>query len=65
MNNTTILMYQVNGKEIKLSHACKTEQGIEPEEKFVIVGIIGDFKQLKLRNQYGHEIVINPNQIID
>lgn len=64
MTNSDLLFYQSCKKEIILSHQCKTEQGIEDDEHFIIIDIIGDFEQLKIQNQFKQTNIINPNQII-
>ena len=64
MSKSDILMHQSCKKEVNLSHQCKTENGIEPDEKFIIVDIIDNFEQLKIKNQYNQEFIINPNQLI-
>lgn len=63
MNRSDILFKQSCGKILKLSHQCKTENGIESDEEFKIKSIIGNYEQLLVINQYGREIKINPNQI--
>jgi len=64
MNNSDIMMYETCKKPIGLTHQCKTEQGIEPDEIFIITQILGNFEQLKIQNQYKQDYIINPNQII-
>lgn len=63
MNNSDILMAETCQTEVKLNHQCKTENGIENDEVFIIVEVLGYFEQLMVRNQYGREYKINPNQI--
>ena len=63
MNNQSILEAQSLKTVVKLSHICKTENGIENDEDFIITDIIGEFSQLKITNQYNQSIIINPNQL--
>lgn len=65
MNNSDLLFYQSCEKQIELSHQCKIENGIEDDEKFTIVDIIGDFERVEIKNQYNQKFTINPNQILD
>lgn len=50
---------------ITLTHQCKTELGIQPDEVFHIDTIIGAYSQVRIINQYGQRHIINPNQIAD
>lgn len=63
MNRSDILMHKSLGLTVELTHQCKTEQGIESDERFKITEIIDDFEQLVIENQYKQTITINPNQI--
>jgi len=63
MRITDILSMLSLKKPITLSHQCKTENGIEDDEIFIIEDIIGDYEQLKIVNQYNQKYIINPNQI--
>jgi hypothetical protein len=64
MTNSDILMHESLKLEITLSHQCKTENGIEEDEKYVIEEIIGNYEQLVIINQYGRKVTINPNQLL-
>jgi hypothetical protein len=64
MTNSDILMHESLGLEITLNHQCKTENGIENDEKYIIKEIIGNFEQLIIINQYKREVIINPNQLV-
>jgi len=65
LTNTDLMTLHVNKKEIKLSHQCKIENGIEDDEIFYIKYIIGGFEQLVVVNQFEQFYTINPNQIDD
>jgi len=64
MEFTEILYYQATKKPIELTTVCINEHGIEPDEIFTIKDVIGGFEQLRIVNQYGQELIINPNQIL-
>jgi hypothetical protein len=63
MTRTDLMYYQTNKKEVNLSHQCKTENGIEEDDRFTISDIIGDFEQVRVVNQYEQFYIINVNQI--
>lgn len=63
MDRSTILMCIACERVIALSHQCKTENGIEPDENFKITEVIGDFDLVKIKNQYNQEYTINPNNL--
>lgn len=65
MNKTDILYQYHNSKVVVLCHQCIVENGIEDDEEFTIVEIIGDFSQLKITNQYKQELIVNPNQLLE
>jgi hypothetical protein len=48
---------------VELSHQCKTENGIEDDEEFIIKSVTGKCEKVKIENQYGQCFVINPNQL--
>ena len=64
MNNQEICMAKSLKHEVKLSYQCKTENGIEADEKFIITKIIGNYEQVEVVNQYNQSYVINTNQLI-
>lgn len=63
MEHTDILLAQSCKLDIELSHQCKTENGIERDEEFKIVEVIGTCAQLVIENQYGQKVTVNPNQV--
>lgn len=63
MEKTDILYLDINQKVLQLNHNCKTENGIESDEIFIINKILGDFEQLEIINQYKQTAIINPNQL--
>jgi len=63
MTHTDILLAQSCKLNIELSHQCKTENGIEHDEEFKIIEILGAFEQLVIENQYGQKVTVNPNQV--
>lgn len=64
LTHSDLMMAQVCKTPIKLSHQCKTENGIENDEVFTIDEILGYFEQLVIVNQFEQFYTINPNQII-
>jgi len=63
MEPSDILSAIVLGTKVELTHQCKTEQGIDSDEEFVIVAFFGSYEQLCIKNQYEQGYIINPNQI--
>jgi hypothetical protein len=63
MNNSDILMYESCKMNVNLSYQCKAEYGIEEDEIFTIIKVIGNFEQIEVRNQYNQVFTINPNQL--
>lgn len=63
MTNSDILMFETCEIPVKLSHQCVTENGIFPDEEYTIKEVIGAFEQVRIANQYGQELIINPNQL--
>lgn len=67
MKNTDILYKQINKKPIYLNFQAQTEQGTEDKEQFLIVDIIGNFEQLKIRYFLYPSLkpfLVNPNQVL-
>lgn len=64
MTKSNILLNQTCKIPVKLTHNCINENGIESDEIFTILNVIGDFEQITIINQYNQEICINPNQLI-
>lgn len=63
MTNSDILMFETCEIPVKLSHLCVTENGIFSDEEYTIKEVIGAFEQVRIANQYGQELIINPNQL--
>ena len=63
MNNQEIPMAISLKTKVELSHQCKTENGIEDDESFIIKSVVGNYEKVKIENQYGQRFVINPNQL--
>jgi len=64
MSPNDILMSKALESIVYLTHQCKTENGIEDDDLFVITEIIGNFEQVKVKNQYDQTYIINSNQLI-
>jgi hypothetical protein len=64
MTRQDILMAESLKTEVMPTHQCRIENGIEHDEIFTIVEIIGYFEQVMIRNQHGREYKINPNQLV-
>lgn len=56
-------MFETCKIPVKLSHVCMTENGIFPDEEYTIKEVIGAFELVRIANQYGQELTINPNQL--
>lgn len=63
MTHSEILDHLHNKKVVKLTHQCKTENGIWDDERFTIEKVIGGFEQLVVVNQYNQKYTINPKQL--
>jgi hypothetical protein len=63
MTHSDILYCRATNTKVKLTHQCKTENGITDDETFTIQKVIGDFDQVQVVNQYKMLFTINPNQI--
>ena len=63
LDNKKISEFFTLKKEVFPDHQCKTENGIESDEKFIIVDIIGNYEQLQICNQYKQYFIVNPSQL--
>jgi hypothetical protein len=64
MNDQDISMAISLKTKVELSHQCKTENGIEDDENFIIKSVVGNYEKVKIESQYGQRFIINTNQIV-
>lgn len=64
LSRQDILSAHSLGTLVELTYQCKTENGIERDDTFTIIDIIGDFEQVVVQDQYDLKYTINPNQLV-
>ena len=63
MKHTDILLCKACDLEVFLTHQCKTENGVEPDETFTILEVGEGFETVTVINQYNQKFILNPNQL--
>lgn len=64
LTNKEICQAESLKSKVNISYQCKTENGIEKEDKFFIDEIIGNYEQVVIVNQFAQSYTINANQLI-